>query len=162
MAETPVLWSVRCVKQSKGLGLWRSHPKSLRLHRMRLPPPRLAESTHRELNMTLSPATIAGQSSNRRSLTMKCPWRICPTFGLLQKRRDCFERNAVEVIDDDIQSFIDKTVALVALLFEAIAFALRNLPNCIFALHRAPASVKRAKSRAPFCGRFNCSVMPCA
>src|ERR1019366_6892833 len=145
MAETPVLWSVRCVKQSKGLGLWRSHPKSLRLHRMRLPPPLLAESTHRELNMTLSPATIAGQSSNRRSLTMKCPWRICATFGLRQKRGDCFERNSVEVIYNDVQSFIDETVAFIALLFEAIAFTFRSLTNCILALHRAPASVKRAK-----------------
>jgi hypothetical protein len=107
---------------------------------MRLPPPLLAESTHRELNMTLSPATIAGQSSNRRSLTMKCPWRICPTFGLLQKRRDCFERNAVEVIDDDIQSFIDKTVALVALLFEAICLA-KDWTGQLLTPQRAPTQI---------------------
>ena len=32
---------------------------------------------------------------------------------------------------------VDQAIAIVALLFEAIAFEFRKLPNCVFALHRA-------------------------
>jgi hypothetical protein len=69
--------------------------------------------------------------------------RIYPTFALLQKRRDFFEWYAVETIYDDIQSFIGETIAFIALFFEAIAFALRTLPNCIFALHLFAAAVMK-------------------
>jgi hypothetical protein len=41
---------------------------------------------------------------------------------------------------------IDYTVAIIALLFEAITFTLRNVPNCVLAWHVISASlVKRTK-----------------
>ena len=82
--------------------------------------------------------------------------RICSAFWLRQKRRDSFERHAVQVIHGDIKSRIDQTVAIIALLFEAITFTFCNLPNCVFALHFfAAALVNRAESAAPFRGSFN-------
>jgi len=55
--------------------------------------------------------------------------RVRATFTLHQKRRDCFERHAVQMIDDDVQSFMDKSVPAIALPFEAVALTLRKLPN---------------------------------
>jgi hypothetical protein len=45
----------------------------------------------------------------------------------------------------NIQLFVDKTVAYTALLFEAIAFTLRKLPNC---------TNRDSKSRKPASGVF--------
>ena len=72
--------------------------------------------------------------------------RICSAFGLRQKRRDSFEWNAVEMIHGDIKSRIDQTVAIIVLLFEAITFTLRNVPNYVLAWHVISAALmKRTK-----------------
>src|SRR5450756_660685 len=83
---------------------------------------------------------------------MERPSRHGATFGLLQKRGDCFERNSDEDIYNDVQSFIDETVAFIALLVEAMAFTFRSLTNCILALHRAVPAQKSIRSRNLFAG----------
>jgi hypothetical protein len=64
--------------------------------------------------------------------------RICSTFRPPQKRYDGFERDTIEAIYDDIQSFMDEAVAFIIRFFEAIAVTLRKLSNCMLALHCAP------------------------
>jgi hypothetical protein len=55
------------------------------------------------------------------------------------------------LVHGDIKSCIDETVATIVLLLEAIALKLRQLPNCMFALHVfATTIVKRAKVQHQF------------
>jgi hypothetical protein len=59
------------------------------------------------------------------------------------------------LIHGDIKSGIDETVAIIAFLFETIAFTLRQLPNGMFALHLFTTTiVGAAKSPAPIHGWF--------